>query len=276
MRALTLTDDKPSAVSFDDMKLHRTTRSPLTDRPLRNPGQSLDEELEETIFSEFLSPLMLALLMCSLAGVEWARWYFGHPPNPVLFTIFAAAAVGYAVWRTLRARRRIRNIKLGRDGERAIGQFLESLRTRGAKVFHDFPGKGFNVDHVVVHVSGVYAVETKTYSKPERGDARIVYNGEGVVVMGKTPDRNPVTQARANAKWLRELIRESTGKTVPVRPVVVFPGWFVEPTAEAKASDVWVLNPRMLPGFIANSAAQLADADAQMVSFHLSRYLRTA
>lgn len=251
-------------------------RSPLKDKPHRNPGQSLDDELREAIYDELVSPFLLAVFACVLAGVEWFRWYSGRPPEPLVYSMMAVGTVIYAGWRMLRARRRIHNLRLGRDGERAIGQFLESLRERGAKVLHDFPGQGFNIDHVVVHASGVYAVETKTYSKPERGDARIVYNGAGVEVMGKAPERNPVTQARANAKWLKDLIRESTGKTVPVRPVVVFPGWFVEVTAEAKASDVWVLNPRMLPGFIGSSAVQIEPADAQMVAFHLSRYARTA
>ena len=31
---------------------------------------------------------------------------------------------------------------------------------------------------------------------------------------------------------------------------VVFPGGYIEPTAEARASDVWVLNPKALPSLI--------------------------
>ena len=61
---------------------------------------------------------------------------------------------------------------------------------------------------------------------------------------------------------LQELIVEMSGKRVPVRPVVVFPGWFVVPTAEAKSSDVWILNPKQLPPFIENSHMQWAEADA--------------
>jgi hypothetical protein len=83
-----------------------------------------------------------------------------------------------------------------------------------------------------------------------------------------------VKQARAQAKWLQDLILETSGKRVPVRPVVVFPGWFVVPTAEAKSSEVWVLNPKALPAFIEHSDTQLAEADVHLVASHLTRYVR--
>jgi hypothetical protein len=36
-------------------------------------------------------------------------------------------------------------------------------------------------------------IETKTYSKPHKGDARIQSDAEELKVMGNKPDRNPVT-----------------------------------------------------------------------------------
>lgn len=250
-------------------------KSPLTAKPLRNPGHSLDGQILDLVWDHLMFPMMAVLMLGLNAGLEWWRWYFNVPPKPWLMTIFALVGLAYFGWKLFHSRKRIKNLVLGRDGERAVGQFLEGLREKGAKVFHDFPGDGFNIDHVVVHSSGVYAIETKTFSKPDKGDARVVFNGEGVEIFGKTPDRNPVVQARANAKWLKDLVKESAGKNVVVRPVVVFPGWYVEVTAEAKASDVWVLNPRALPSFIDNSRQQLAAPDVQLVSFHLSRYVRS-
>ena len=73
---------------------------------------------------------------------------------------------------------------------------------------------------------------------------------------------------------LEELIVEIQGKWLPVRPVVVFPGWFVVPTAEAKTRDVWVLNPKAFPAFIEHSDTQLVEAGVHMVASHLSRYVR--
>jgi hypothetical protein len=249
-------------------------RSPIKRRPLRNPGDSLDDEIQEVVWSQFAVYYFAAAFSVVLAAIEWVRWFTKAAPNPILYSLIAMCAVAVAGYKIRGAFTNVRNLKLGRDGEKAVGQFLERLRERGAQVIHDFPGEKFNIDHVVVHQSGVYAIETKTYSKPDRGEARILFDGQSVRIPGRKLERDPVQQARAQAKWLQELILETSGKRVPVRPVVVFPGWFVVPTAEAKASDVWVLNPKALPAFIEHSDTQLAEGDVHLAASHLTRYVR--
>ena len=88
-------------------------------------------------------------------------------------------------------------------------------------------------------------------------------------------NKKPVIQVKAAANWLKDLIHESTGRKFIIKPVVVFPGWYIEPTSEAKSSEVWVLNPRALPAFIGNSNEQLNTEEISMISFHLSRHVRT-
>lgn len=249
-------------------------KSPLKRRPLRNPGDSLEEEIQNVILEQGFLYYMCAAFAVILAGLEWFRWFRPTTPSPGIYTVAALSAVGFAIYKLRKASVHVRNLKLGRDGEKAVGQFLERLREQGAQVIHDFPGEKFNIDHVVVHESGVYVVETKTYSKPDGSAPKVLFDGESVTITGRQLDRDPVKQARAIARWLKDLILESTGKRVPVRPVVVFPGWFVVPTAEAKHSDVWVLNPKALPAFIEHSDAQLPEADVRLVASHLSRYVR--
>lgn len=134
-------------------------------------------------------------------------------------------------------------------------------------------GTDFNIDHVLIGPAGVFTVETKTHSKPSRGDARIVFDGENVHVNGRAPDRNPVIQAKAQAGWLRGLLSESTGRKFDVRPIVVYPGWFVEQKADA-TRQVWVLEPKALPGFLAHQRETLTSEDVKLASFHLSRFIR--
>ena len=250
------------------------SRSPLKDRPLRNPGQSGDDELDNIIRDTLVPYALAGSMTFIMAFMEWTRWFTGARPNPWLYTLLFALVFAIGFVKIRGAFKRAKNIKLGRDGERAVGQYLELLRENGAKVFHDVRGPSFNIDHVVLHASGVYVIETKTYSKPDSGQPVIQFDGEGVQIMGRTPDRNPVSQSQALARWLGELLADSTGKAFHPRPVVVFPGWFIEPTAEAKKSDVWVLNPKALPAFIANSRAQLSAESVQLAAFHLSRYVR--
>ncbi|GMU47628.1 MAG: hypothetical protein AMXMBFR26_24100 [Porticoccaceae bacterium] len=249
-------------------------KSPLKAKPLRNPGETLDNQIRDIFLDDVVMYFMIALPAVILAMFEWLRWYNQSPPNPWLFTVIASVAVTVAAYKIRSALAKVPLLKAGRDGEKAVGQYLESLRRDGAEIFHDVPGDGFNVDHVIIHASGVYAVETKILAKPVRGEARLIFDGQTIRNGAFTPDRNPVVQVSAAATWLRELLKNSTGQTIPVRPVVVYPGWFIEPTAEARSSSVWVLNPKALPSFIGHSAEQLRKDQVQLCAFHLGRYVR--
>lgn len=251
-----------------------TGRSPLKTKPLRLPGQSVDYELRDLLDEEVLFPILVAAVFMILAGAEWIHWATSAPPSPWIYTFCAALACAYAAVRIRRALLKAKQLRLGRDGERAVGQFLDNLRAKGAFVFHDIPGDGFNVDHVVIHPSGIYVIETKTLSKPMRGPTELVFDGHTVRKRGLEQDRNPIVQVKAAAAWLNQLLKDSTGRCPPVRPVVVYPGWYIEPTAEAKNSDVWVLNPKALPSFIEHSHTQLRQGDVNLFKYHLSRYVR--
>ena len=175
----------------------------------------------------------------------------------------------------MKAKAKLKPLRQGRDGEKAVGQYLEKLRTHGAQVFHDIPSKGFNLDHVVIMNTGIYVIETKTYSKPDKGEAKIVFDGETVKLNGNKANNKPINQVKAAANWLGEILEESTGKKFSVKPVVVFPGWYIESTKKAKSSGIWVLNPKALPTFIGNSNKQLDPEDVKLASFHVSRYIRS-
>jgi hypothetical protein len=66
---------------------------------------------------------------------------------------------------------------------------------------------------------------------------------------------------------------ESTGRQFAVQPVVVFPGWYVE-AAPGRQRDVWVMEPKGLPAFLACQQGCLTPEDIKLASFHLSRYVR--
>jgi hypothetical protein len=252
------------------------SKSPLKDAPLRNPGQSLDARIDDLGLDMF-QPFLVATMLVVLALLEWFRWYRDSPPHPVFYSLVAVAGIIYAIIQTRRNLARLRALKLGRDGEKAVGQYLEQVREADARVFHDLVGDGFNLDHVLVSTKGVFAIETKTWSKPIRGEANITYDGEHLFANGQKRDRDPVKQALAQARWLSDLIRESTGKAFPIRPVVVFPGWYVNSTATtaAKSKGVWLLNPKALPDFIGAERASMAAEDVRLVSYHLGRSIRT-
>jgi hypothetical protein len=250
-------------------------RSPLKDRPLRNPGQSLDEQIRDLVSDYALGPVVFAMFMVLVTALEWLRYYRSLPPKPWLYSSVAVAALGYAVWRFFRVRSEVKSRRLGRDGEKEVGQKLEELRERGYLVFHDVLGNGFNLDHVLIGPAGVFTIETKTHSKSAAGRPTVVFDGETILIDRVKPDRDPVAQAKAQAKWLGELLRESTGKCFEVRPVIVYPGWFVEHIG-TKSRQMWVLNPKGLPIFLDHEPRRLSAEDVSLAKFHLDRFVRTS
>jgi hypothetical protein len=122
-------------------------------------------------------------------------------------TSFAAAFSVLAFFRMRGTGARLKNLRLGLEGEVAVGQFLdEYCRERGYKVLHDLQGDGFNVDHVLIGPGGIFAIDTKTHSKPTMGDPVITYDGQSVLIDGHAPDRDPIKQAKANARFVAELL----------------------------------------------------------------------
>jgi nuclease-like protein len=249
-----------------------SSQSPLKIKPLRLPGQGVDDEivhLRENALTDHLFATGCVLL---LAFMEWFGYLTHSGRHPWAFTVLAVVTLAYVAPRIWRLKKKLKELKLGRDGEKIVGEQLECMREQGAQVFHDVPGEGFNLDHVVISTHGIYAIETKTRSKPS-AKARVVVAGDSLTVAGYAPDRNPIEQVTAAARWLERRLRESTGKRFFVRGVVVFPGWFVE--QRGQRGDVWVLEPKALPAFIENAPAMIAPSDVSLASDHLSRYVRS-
>lgn len=249
-------------------------KSPLKDNPLHNPGETLDKEIDKLINEEAMGLVVMLLFVGALTFLEWVRWWREMPYSPYIYTVIFIGMLIYTLPKIRNIRKQLKALRLGRDGEKAIGQYLEGLRESGAKVLHDIPGENFNLDHVVICSSGIYVIETKTYSKPEKGRAVIVFNGETVRLNNKPENDKPIIQVAAASTWLKALLKDSTGRLFEIKPVVVFPGWYVESTSEARSSEVWVLNPKALPTFIANSKANLSEENVNLAAYHLSRYVR--
>jgi hypothetical protein len=257
------------------MKIHKSeaTRSPLKRKPLRNPGESIQLEMENLLENEVLPQVMAAVMVVAFAVYEWIRWLTNTPPQPIPITIFALIFAGYTTYKVITVRKRYRNLRLGLEGEKAVGQYLERLRVQGCSIFHDIIGDNFNIDHVIVSTKGVFVIETKTYSKPVGGEAIVTFDGEEMLVNGFKPDRNPVIQVRALSNWLREMLHESTNRKYSVKGVVLLPGWFVNMQLK-NTRDVWVLNPRALPNFIENEPDILAPEDVALISSRITNYMQ--
>jgi hypothetical protein len=248
------------------------SKSPLKEPLLRLPGQSIDEQMDQLFRDKVMNYALFALCFILLAMFAWIQAFNEYRINPWLMSIVAGPVIAYCAVRFWQSAKEIKRLRLGRDGERAVAEQLAIVKTQGAIIFHDLLADGFNLDHVVLSTRGVFVVETKTRSKPTRGSPSVTFDGKTLLVDGFEPERNPLTQAQGNARWLAEMLRASTGKEFPVRAVVLFPGWFVE--RSPKGCSVWVLNPQALPSFIQHEPIRIKESDLHLAAFHLARYIR--
>ncbi|RUO20886.1 nuclease [Aliidiomarina iranensis] len=249
-------------------------KSPLKAKPLNNPAESLQKRLSDLAMDEVFFPLIVSMLFFCFAVYEWMRWYFEVPPSPVVWSIISLSVLVFYGFKIFRAFKEIKRLKQGIAGEKAVGQFLERLRTDGAEVFHDIQGDNFNLDHVVIHRSGIYVVETKTMSKPAKGKTELVFDGSDVLHNGKPLARNPVIQVSAASAWLRELLEDSSGRKVPVKGIVTFPGWYIDSSHNTSKNNIWVLNPKAIPSFIGKQNQMISMEDVNLFKFHLGKYVR--
>ncbi len=252
----------------------KNTKSPIIKKPLRNPGQSLEEEITKSLDEELLMYVLYPTIFVLIAMMEWIHWYLESPPQPLLMSALALAAIIFSIYRIIKFRKKIKLLKQGRDGEKVVGQYLELFREQGMKVFHDIVGDNFNIDHLLVSKKGIYLIETKTYSKPQKGKTEIVFDGQSISINGKIYNDNIIIQVTAGASWLSDLIEELTAREFQVHPVVLFPGWYVKMTNRFK-SKIWVLSPKSLNSFINHQPDTLSSEDVKLVSNHISRHIRS-
>jgi hypothetical protein len=226
-------------------------RSPFTQNFLRSPGYSLGLKLEylnQEISFYFTLLIAIPLYFYSgfLSNVYFAKRQF-KPEDIVLWVIIGSIFIIFFLYKTLKLFKERRNLRLGYEGEIAVGQELNQLMLEGKHVYHDFPADKFNIDHIVVGRSGIFAVETKARSKSttnnRREDATVEYNGK-MLMFPNGDDFKIIEQAERQSSWLSQWISSATGDQVAARAIVALPGWFVKRTS---ADGISVVNPKQFP-----------------------------
>ena len=255
-------------------------RSPLGISLLRGPGHSLREELDALtydlgadVMALMLAPLLILALLLASGQLQGKAAMLRVAP------FFAVAVVGFIVYFTrklLKIGARLDNLRAGYDAEVAVGQELDQLMREGAAVFHDLPADNFNIDHVVIARQGVFAVETKGFTKPNRNrgreDAKVVFDGHSLQFPTWTT-REPLEQAERQAAWLGKWLSAAIDSPVRALPVVALPGWFVERKGRG---DVRVYSGRELAEMLrARGARPVADHDLERIVHRVDERCRT-
>lgn len=254
-------------------------RDPLTSELLRLPGASVAVQVDsigESLFSNLVAALLAGVVI--LLIVLLRRMQADTIAFDWIDAVLCLPTVLYCLWvtyKTLRSMAQLRQNKAGLRAERATAQEIGAVLAGNNRMFHDVQAGTFNIDHVVVSPSGVFAVETKSRRKPPAGGGadkvRVRYDGKALSFPGWS-ETEPIVQAERQAKWLAAYLRKATGESFPVTPVLALPGWFVENTARISEGMVRVINPRKSGWlFLSPRGAGLDPAAIQRVSFAVEK-----
>jgi hypothetical protein len=154
----------------------------------------------------------------------------------------------------------------------AVGQELNNRIRDGFSVFHDFPADGFNIDHVLVGRTGVFAIETKGRAKPrvaENDNWKVKYDGKKLIFPGWT-ETKPLEQAKRQSQWLSLWLSKATGASCKVLPVLAIPGWWID----RKAAGMPVYNGKDSI-FLAKGKAVLSPQQIKAISHQIDQVCRT-
>lgn len=219
-------------------------KNPINIHLLRSPGHSLLEKMED-----ISSDLFAYLLITPFISLFLYVYYTSSSKSKLLLISFILtyfAVLFYIGYKLIKLSKEREKLRLGYDAELAVGQELNLLMQHCFYVFHDVNLKNtiseFNIDHVVIGNTGVFAVETKGRSKEinSTGDYtyKVTFDGDKLIFPNHE-EIKPVQQAKRQSIALQKWLTSAVGEPIKVKPVIALPGWFISTT---KKTDLSVIN----------------------------------
>lgn len=205
---------------------------------LRFPAQKLDEKIDDINY-KFTSISIIVTTVFSIFSILISGW-FGL--LNIAFILF------WSSWYI----KEVDNYKLGRDGEKAMAQYLHMIAREGKNIYiyHDIVSERFNIDHVVLSKQGIFIIDTKTYSKQKKSKNIISSYGKNLYKNKDKIDKDLIYQIKGQAKWLNEQIEKELNKTYEIRCIIAFIGWYVD----IKPIDgVYLTNAKNIKNILVNS-----------------------
>ena len=265
----------PIGIIFWIRHQRKGRRNPLTYQMLRAPGESISQRIELLSCDIDLNLTMSGIvpLLCFSMYLT-TRYIANKQISPMIFVVMAIGFLAYFGFRLNKDYRQRHNEQLGLDCERSVGQELNQLMLDGCRVFHDVQADNFNIDHVVIAGNGIFAIETKGRSKPDRGrgqeDVLVTYDGQ-TLQFPTWREREPIEQAKRQAAWLAAWLSKAVGEQLLVKPVLALPGWFVD----RKSKDFLIYNGKN-PQYLMKIAGEkpLSPEMIQRVAYQIEQQCR--
>lgn len=260
----------------------RNERTPVVEKLLRTPGErqrrklfAFDDLLLLHLTGTALIPLLLLVLgLWITSGVSSTYQTLAQ----IVLLVLLAVILYFAARWLIKILDERYEYRIDYFGEREVGEAVEALRQKGFQVFHDVPASEaqpiFYLDHVIVGATGVFAIQTRSRvrgtPRPGFAEHKIIFDGQKLVYPWGD-DFQGLEFARDRAIWLESWLAQILGRQVPVQPILVFPGWWVE---EHAINTVRVLNPKQIAATVNRNTPMLTEEQVEQVTRQLEARCR--
>jgi hypothetical protein len=224
---------------------------------------------------EFLVPFSLCVLLSAQAVVGYSFARVVDPTRVMVDATLALLALMLLISRIVRAMPRLRILL----GERTQSlQFFTALNKAAEGVgfvYHQVRGIGFEVDHVLVTPSGIFAISVEVIHQPAGHEASALFDGEFLHIEGAYALREPVARSKVVARCLADVIKEWAGFGYKVRPVLIIPGWTIH-RPRPPGSESWACEPTEFLTYVARQNPVLEAEELASIKQAMGEVVRNA
>ena len=247
-----------------------TTRLSLT-------AEEVSGERRARLLGQVAEYALVSLVVLVIAGIEVGRWYFKTPPQPGWICVFAAGLISYAAVRVWFILPQLRALSRERGARRLLKAALDSLCAKGYVLFEGVMGpRGWLVGSVVAGPTGVFCLVSRFVPRGQKLSEKVEHLSDTTLrIAGREVMADPLDQARRAATGLYEMLAAEGLDTVPVQPVVVFPGWTVDRPDSFSEPEVIVAGEQSLETEIRQAPHRMEPKDVIAVSLLLEKAART-
>lgn len=218
---------------------------------------------------------LVSLILLVLAGMEVGRWYFNTPPQPLLMGMFAGGVILYSAARVAFILPQVRVLNRERHARRDLREVLAGLCSRGYMLFDGVKGNGGRSFSVLVGPAGVFSLTRRIVPRGSDLSEEVECGADGrITIAGRELLADPLGQARQAADEVRSALEAENPGGIPVRPVLVFPGWNVADHRPGGTREVLVTSEWSLAEAILGASSALQPAGVIAVSLVLEKLAR--
>ncbi len=205
---------------------------------------STTRERQSALTGRIAEYAIIVLVVFVITGLEISRWLFRTPPQPLLFSFMALCLTGYATVRVALIWRQVRVLRREQRARQNLRAAIGDICARGWLLFDGLlDGKGHLLGSVLAGPGGVFTLIPRFIVRGDDLTESVARRDADTLAIGNQEIlADPVGQARRASQALYELLAEGGQETIPVQPVLIFPGWNITPDSAGADADVWLLS----------------------------------